>query len=101
MENTKLGLLLQDHRRKKYLSVRKAAESIGMHYTYLSRLENGMSEPSDDVLEKIHRFYELDENEVAELYLASKMIGEVGNIIAHLGEKKAAEIMYRMSKNKK
>lgn len=101
MENTKLGSLLQDYRRKKYLSVRKAAESIGMHYTYLSRLENGMSEPSDDVLDKISEFYELSKDETAELFLASKLGGKTGNVLAHLSQKKVAEIMFRISKDKK
>jgi len=101
MKNNKVGILLQDYRRKKYLSVRQAAESIGIHYTYLSRAENGVSEPSEEVLEKISTFYELSEDEKAELFIASKMSDTVSNMITQLGEKKAAEIMFRMSKDKK
>jgi len=100
MKNTKVGILLQDYRRKKYLSVRQAAESIGIHYTYLSRAENGISEPSEDVLEKISTFYELSSDEKAELFIASKMSDAVSDMISQLGEKKTSEIMFRMSKKK-
>lgn len=101
MKNNKVGLLLQDYRRKKYMSVRQAAESIGIHYTYLSRAENGVSEPSEEVLEKVATFYELSSDEKAELFIASKMSDTVSNMITQLGEQKAAEIMFRMSKDKK
>ena len=100
MENSKVGILLQEYRRKKYLSVRQAAEAIGIHYTYLSRIENGISEPSEEVLEKISSYYELTKDERAELFLASKISDTVSDIITQLGKKKAAEIMFRMSKKK-
>lgn len=83
------------------MSVRQAAESIGIHYTYLSRAENGVSEPSEEVLEKVATFYELSSDEKAELFIASKMSDTVSNMITQLGEQKAAEIMFRMSKDKK
>jgi len=100
MKNTKIGDLLKFYRKEKIKkSVREASEDIGIHYTYLSRLENGFSEPSDEVLELITKKYKLNKEEAVELFSAVKITPSFEKIMKSLGERQSTEIMFR--KNKK
>lgn len=106
MQHKNISDLLKEYRRDKLgKSVREAAELMGVHYTYLSRLENGISEPSDEVLERIAKTYALSAEEKAEMYVSVKLTpsfeAAMKQTIKELGEKKAAEIMFRKSKDKK
>lgn len=101
MPRKTVGDLLKECRRNKLgISVREAAKLAGVHYTYLSRIENNFSEPSDEVLDKILAKYELSNEEKADLVIALKFTPSFENVVRELGAKKTAEIMYRKSKEK-
>jgi transcriptional regulator with XRE-family HTH domain len=46
-------------RKKKDLSQQEFAEKIGLHISYVSRLENGHSQPSIEVLKKLTKLFEV------------------------------------------
>jgi transcriptional regulator with XRE-family HTH domain len=46
-------------RKKKELSQQEFADKIGLHISYVSRLENGHSQPSIDVLKKLTKLFEV------------------------------------------
>ena len=48
---------------KTNLTIRQASDLIGMHYTYLCRVENNQSNPSDEIVEKICKAYGLTKKE--------------------------------------
>jgi DNA-binding XRE family transcriptional regulator len=52
-ENFKVGILLQEIRHKKGLTQIELAEKIGTNKSYISRIENGRTEP------KISTFYRI------------------------------------------
>lgn len=99
MEKKTTGELLREFRKERLgLSIREAAVLVGMHYTYLSRVESGISEPSDEMLERIALKYGMSAEEKANLFIAEKMSGIFRNVVRDVGEEKAAQIMYRRSK---
>lgn len=53
-----LAQQLRDLRKKKSWTQRQAAKEIGIEQSYLSKLENGLFVPSEEVIEKINRAYE-------------------------------------------
>ena len=52
MDNT-IGKNLAFYRRKKGLTQKQIAESVGLSITFISQIENGLSNPSDENLKKI------------------------------------------------
>lgn len=52
MNNT-IGENLAFYRRKKGLTQKQIAESVGLSITFISQIENGLSKPSDENLKKI------------------------------------------------
>lgn len=99
MSNISVGTLLKKYRREKMgLTVREAAEVVDLHYTYLSRIENDISEPSDDVLNKIAKKYKLNDEEGAELFYAAKVSPSFAAALQKLSEDKVAELMHRKRK---
>jgi len=73
MDNQKLGNILKGYRLKVFPndSLRRVAKELGVNYTYLSRLEDGYSRPSDEVLSKVVRTYTIPPNEALELFAMS------------------------------
>ena len=99
MSTVTVGDLLKEHRANKLgVSVREAAEVVGVHYTYLSRMENNISEPSDEVLNKIASSYKLSSEEIMELFVAVKVTPSFAEALNSIKADKALELMYRKSK---
>jgi len=99
MTNKNVGELLKEHRKDKLgVSVREAALLVGVHYTYLSRIENGISEPSDEVLDKIAKKYKLSQEETTELFVSVKMTPSFEAALKGLKEERAMELMFRKKK---
>lgn len=55
MNNT-IGENLAFYRRKKGLTQKQIADSVGLSITFISQIENGLSKPSDENLKKIADF---------------------------------------------
>lgn len=67
--NKKLGIRIKELRKDKGLTQRKLAESIGIDFTYLSKIENCTLpySPSIDTLRKLARVLDVDELELLDL----------------------------------
>jgi len=100
MSKKTTGELLREYRNKIELSVRDAANLIKIHYTYLSRIENNLSTPGDDILSRIASEYKLSPEDEMDLFMSLKMSSELVNVMEKLDKKKVAEIMFRRSKEK-
>lgn len=100
MQHVTVGQLLRQYRASKLpgVSVREASIRVGVHYTYLSRIENDISEPSDEVLKKVVASYGLSDEEAVELFLAVKITPSFSEALNKLSEKKATELMFRKKK---
>lgn len=55
-----LGVLLRDVRQRAGESLKSSAPDLGVTYTYLSKIENGVVSPSSELLSRIATRYELD-----------------------------------------
>ncbi len=53
----KLGKYLRALRQRRGLGLKRAAPELQISYTYLSKLENGKVEPSDETMERLARYY--------------------------------------------
>ena len=54
------------------MSLRKLADELGVHYSYLSRLESGdLASASEEFLDRLAAYFELSEEEQRALYLAA------------------------------
>ena len=56
------GSLLRDLRHKQKVGIKQVARDLGVNYTYLSKLENEKSKPSQDLVEKIARYFDCDKD---------------------------------------
>lgn len=63
-ENIDGGMLLRLARTRKKLSLQNAAEYVSVSVNYLSMIERMKKSPSDDIINKLSRLYEIDSNEV-------------------------------------
>src|SRR4051812_27864817 len=55
-----LGKAAQDLRSKMRLSLRQAAQEIGVSHVHLCHIENGKASPSPEMLEKFHDAWGID-----------------------------------------
>lgn len=74
MNNT-IGENLAFYRRKKGLTQKQIAESVGLSITFISQIENGLSKPSDENLKKIAQTLDISVNEL----ISSKTTLEIKN----------------------
>lgn len=62
------GEFLQEKRKESGHSLAQAGEVIGCSPTYLSEIERGLKLPSDVLISRISRFYNIDETELFNKY---------------------------------
>jgi transcriptional regulator with XRE-family HTH domain len=60
MVSKELGKYLRQLRKERAVGLKQAAPKIGVSYTYLSKLETGGQDPSDEVLAKLAHYYDVD-----------------------------------------
>lgn len=65
--------IIRKLRKNKGVGIKQAAPDLGLNYTYLSKLENNKSNPSMEVIKKIAKYYNYDEDE---LFLSAGKIPE-------------------------
>jgi transcriptional regulator with XRE-family HTH domain len=59
------GRYLRALREGRGLSLKRAAPALSISYTYLSKLENGRQDASDDTLRRLAVYYGVSEDEIA------------------------------------
>lgn len=58
--SARLGSYLRALRKRRAVGLKEAAPAIGVSYTYLSKLENGLQDPSPDVMRRLADYYDTD-----------------------------------------
>ena len=56
------GELLRQLREESGLGIKKLAPELGVSYTYISKLENGESVPSEEFVKRVARYFDYDSN---------------------------------------
>lgn len=65
------GSVLRRLRRDRDLGIKQLAPELGVNYTYLSKLENDKSIPSEDLIDRIAEYFHEDRDR---LYIAADKI---------------------------
>ena len=73
------GQILKSLRIKKGLSIKKLAPELGLNYTYISKIESSKVIPSEDVLNKISKYFHYSSDEI--MLAAGKIPKDVQKIL--------------------
>ena len=73
------GSLLRKLRLKKGLSIKKLSSDLNINYTYISKLENNKSVPSEDFVKKLSEVFGYDREEL--MIKAGKIPDDILNIL--------------------
>jgi transcriptional regulator with XRE-family HTH domain len=73
------GEVLRELRAKNGLSIKRLAPELGVTYSYLSKLENGETRPSADLVGRIARFFRYDTDQL--LISAGRVPDEILEIL--------------------
>ena len=96
------GQCIRAERRKKGYSQRSLAQLIGVHHSYLSKLENDSSPypPKEKVIELLAQHLDLDATELG--YSAGRIPAEDAKVVAELAKlyQKQLPALLRALKNK-
>ncbi|MDP6501073.1 MAG: helix-turn-helix transcriptional regulator, partial [Dehalococcoidales bacterium] len=80
MAKNEFGLHIKALRERAGLSQRKLAEEVGTHFSYLSKIENGLiSPPSREVLLKLAEVLKADKDDL--VILAGKIPSDIASIL--------------------
>jgi len=84
MESMEFGARLRQLRNRAGLSQRKLADRVGIDYSYLSKIENGViPPPSEQVIRRLAEVLDADGGEL--LRLAGKITGDVSSMLKKRG----------------
>jgi HTH-type transcriptional regulator, competence development regulator len=75
----KFGEILRTLRLRRGLGIKKLAPDLGVSYTYLSKLENKDSSPSEQFVKKVADYFDYDQNEL--MLSAGKVPDEVMRLL--------------------
>lgn len=103
MSNETIGDKLRKLREENQLPLRKVAALLDIDIAILSKMERGERPLSKDVVTKLAKIYNHDEEELTVLYLSHKIMNEVGEEDLALKAMQVAEeqIKYQKTKKKK
>ena len=73
------GNIVRELREKKGLGIKRLAPDIGVSYTYLSKIENHKTKPSEEFIEKIADYFGYEKEEL--LIIAGRLPKDVIEII--------------------
>ncbi|HQB28596.1 MAG TPA: helix-turn-helix transcriptional regulator [Paludibacter sp.] len=79
MNNNEFGKTFRKLREERGYSIKKLAGSLQVNYTYLSKIENSKSIPSDEFIDKIAEIFNVDAEELK--VQAGKIPDDVKRII--------------------
>ncbi len=74
-----LGETLKKLRSQQGIGIKKLAPQVGLEYTYLSKLENDRARPSEEVVQRLARYFSYDAEEL--LMLAGRIPEDVQQIL--------------------
>lgn len=58
------GIVFKELRKKHKYSIKKLAPELNINYSYLSKLENGHTSPSEDFIERVASLFNYDKEEL-------------------------------------
>ena len=70
--------ILREQRSNRGLTLRELAQKLRIQYPYLSQLESGDANPSEDLAKRVARYFELDEERI--VFLARQIPEEIERI---------------------
>ena len=73
------GSVLRSLRRKHGIGIKKLGPDLDLDYTYLSRLENDRVRASEEVIERISRYFDYDKDEL--MLLAERIPEDIKQIL--------------------
>jgi transcriptional regulator with XRE-family HTH domain len=76
---TEFGQILRELRTKKGLGIKRLAPDLGVNYTYLSKLENGDLTPSEEVIGRVAKYFNYNNDRL--LLAAGKIPPEILKIL--------------------
>ena len=79
-KNNNFGSSLRDLRHKSGYSIKGLAKHINVNYSYLSKIENGHSTPSEKFIDRIADFFNYDKEEL--MVRAGKIPEDIVRIIS-------------------
>lgn len=62
--NERVGKRIRKYRREKKMSQEELADKVGLHYTTISRIERGVSNPPVQTINKIAKVLRVDMSEL-------------------------------------
>lgn len=78
MSKETIGAKLRKLREENAMPLRKVAALLDIDISILSKMERGERPLSKDVVNKLAKIYEQDEEELTVLFLSQKILNEVG-----------------------
>ena len=90
VSSNSFGFLLRKLRLKKGLSIKKLSSNLNINYTYISKLENNKSVPSEDFIKKVSDIFGYDQEEL--MLRAGKIPDDILSILRE-NPKAAAEFL--------
>jgi len=103
MSTITIGEKLRQIREEKELPLRKVASILDIDVAILSKMERGERKLTKEVVQKLAKIYQYEENELMVLFLSDKIVNELQGEDLSIDALKAAEekIKYQNTKRKK
>jgi len=103
MSTITIGEKLRQIREEKELPLRKVASILDIDVAILSKMERGERKLTKEVVQKLAKIYQHEENELMVLFLSDKIVNELQGEDLSIDALKAAEekIKYQNTKRKK
>ncbi len=73
------GEILRQLRDENHTGIKRLAPELGVSYTYLSKLENGVTAPSEEFIERVAGYFKYDKDRL--LLAAGKVPREILEIL--------------------
>ena len=73
------GEVLRGLRKKEGVGIKKLAPALGVNYSYLSKLENHRAMPSEELIDKVARYFDYNRDDL--MILADKIPPDVKGIL--------------------
>ncbi len=103
MSTITIGEKLRQIREEKELPLRKVASILDIDVAILSKMERGERKLTKEVVQKLAKIYQYEEDELMVLFLSDKIVNELQGEDLSIDALKAAEekIKYQNTKRKK
>ena len=103
MSTITIGEKLRQIREEKELPLRKVASILDIDVAILSKMERGERKLTKEVVQKLAKIYQYEENELMVLFLSDKIVNELQGEDLSIDALKVAEekIKYQNTKRKK